>query len=147
MVKAEGSVVVKVPKKKVWELFKDVQKMPDWMPLPYEVTGIEEKVSGRAFKWKYKSIGIPFKCVTTILEEVPSEKSTTKPEGGINSKWDWLFSSEGENTKVEVKVEYRIPVPLLGKFMENYVVKRGKKDIDHALDNLKYMLESSSTVF
>ena len=143
MVKTEGRVVIKIPKSRVWELFEDVQKMPEWMPLPHEVSTIEEKGSGRAFKWKNKYMGIPFKCVTTILEEIPNEKSTAQTEGGINSKWDWLFSNEGEDTKIEVKVEHNIPVPVLGKFIENYVAKQSKRDIDHALDNLKYMLESS----
>ncbi len=143
MVKAEGSVVVKAPAKKVWDVFEDVEKMPTWMPLLNEVSDIQGKGAGRTFKWTYKFMGIPFKGVTTILEEVPNEKSINKTEGGVDSKWDWVFSSEGEDTKIDLKVEYTIPVPVLGKFMEGFVVKQGRRDIEHTLDNLKHMLESS----
>jgi hypothetical protein len=39
-------------------------------------------------------------------------------------------------------VEYTIPVPVLGKFAESFVVKQGTRDMKHALETMKYVVEA-----
>ncbi len=141
MAKAKNSIVVDAPIKKVWEIFDNIEKIPDWMPLLNEVSDLQGEGVGRTYSWRYKFMGMPFKGKSTVTEEVPNKKMVTKSEGGVNSTWNWDLSSEGKGTKIDVEVEYTVPVPVLGRFAEGYVSKQGSRDLGHALDNLKHMVE------
>jgi len=80
--------------------------------------------------------------VSEVVEEVPNQKVVTTSKAGIESVWTWDLSKEGDGTKADLLVEYTIPVPVLGKFAENFVVKQGKRDIEHSMDTFKNLLEA-----
>jgi len=142
MAKIEGDILIKAPKEKAWAFLTDVEKLPDWMPLLTEVSDVQGEGVGRSYNWGYKFMGIKFKGKNKVIEEIPNQKNITEAEGGIKAKWDWDFASEGEDTKVHVIVDFNIPGPVLGKFVEGFVVKQSKRELDHALENLKHMVET-----
>ena len=142
MVKAEGSINIGVPVEKVWDLPIDSEKLPEWMPLLMDVSDIQGEGVGETFKWTYKFIGIKFNGSSTVAERVTNKKSVVKSKAGIESIWTWDLSSDGDNTKVDLVVEYTIPVPVLGKFAEGFVVKQGNRDIKFTLENMKSVLEA-----
>jgi uncharacterized membrane protein len=142
MVKAEGSIIINAPVEKVFGLLLDTEKLPDWLPLMMEVHDIQGKGVGKKFKWTYKFIGIPFEGMTEVVEEIPNKKVVTKSKAGIESVWTFNLNKEGGGTKVDLVVEYTIPVPVLGKYAESFVVKQGTRDIKHALETFKYVLEA-----
>jgi len=142
MVKAEGSIVIDTPVEKVFELLIDSERLPDWLPLLIEVHDIQGEGVGRTFKWTYKFIGFKFEGMSEVLEEVPNQKIVTKSKAGIESIWTFNLTQEGGGTKVDLLVEYSIPVPVLGKFAEGFVVKQGIRDIKHALETCKHLLEA-----
>ena len=142
MVKAEASIMINAPVEKVFGLVIDTEKLPDWMPLLMEVHDIQGEGVGKKFKWTYKFIGIKFEGMSEIVERIENQKTVVKSKAGIEAVWTWNFNPEGGGTKLDVLVEYTIPVPVLGKFAENFVVKQGTRDVKHALETLKHMLES-----
>ena len=142
MVKAEANIIINAPVEKVYGLLIDSEKLPEWMPLLVEVHDIQGNGVGQKYKWTYKFMGIKFEGTNEILEQVPNKKTVTKSKAGIDSLWTWNFTEEGGGTKVDVLVEYTIPIPVLGKFAENFVVKQGSRDVKHALETLKHMLEA-----
>jgi uncharacterized membrane protein len=141
MVKAEGNIIVNAPVEKVFGLLTDTEKLTDWLPLMMEVSDIQGKGVGKKFKWTYKFIGIRFEGMSEVVEEVPNKKVITKSKAGIESVWTFNLNQEGTGTKVDLLVEYTIPVPVLGKFAESFVVKQGVRDIKNALETFKHMLE------
>ncbi len=141
MVKAEGTIVINAPVEKVFGLLQDTERLPEWMPLLIDVSDIKGDGVGKTFKWTYKFIGIKFTGESKITEEVANQKVVTKSTAGIESVWTWKFTREGKGTKVDLLVEYTIPVPVLGKFAEPFVVKQGVKDIKHTLETFKHLLE------
>jgi uncharacterized membrane protein len=141
MVKGEANIKINVPVEKVFGLVTAVEKLPEWMPLLMEVHDIKGKGAGTTYKWSYKFMGIKFQGFNEVLEEVPNTKVVTKSKAGIDSLWTWNFKPDGGGTKVDLLVEYTIPVPVLGKFAETFVVKQGVRDITHALETLKNVLE------
>ena len=141
MVKAEASTVIKVPVDKAWNLLNDTERLPEWVPLLEEVSDIQGEGVGRSYNWKYKFVGIKFKGSSTIEEQDIEKKQVMKSKAGIESIWTWNFAPEGDGTKVDLKVEYTIPLPVIGKYAEKYVVKQGKRDMDYLMDNLKHILE------
>ncbi len=141
MVKAEAKIIINVPVEKVFGLLLQPERLPEWLPLLMEVHDIQGKGVGRKFKWTYKFIGIPFEGMSEVVEEVPN-KVVVKSKAGIESIWTWNLKREGGGTQVDLLVEYTIPVPVLGKFAESFVVKQGARDMKHALETMKYVLEA-----
>lgn len=142
MVKAEANIIINAPVAKVFGTLIDTEKLPDWMPLLMEVHDIQGEGVGKTFKWTYKFIGIKFAGMSEIIERIENKKVVVKSKAGIESVWTWSFNPEGSGTKVDLLVEYTIPVPVLGKFAEGFVVKQGVRDIKHVLENLKNLIEA-----
>jgi len=142
MVKAEANIIINAPVEKVFGRVIDTEKLPDWMPLLMEVHDIKGEGVGKTFKWTYKFIGIKFEGISEIIERIENKKAIVKSKAGIESVWTWNFNPEGSGTKVDLLLEYTIPVPVLGKFAEGFVVKQGTRDIKHVLENLKNLIEA-----
>jgi len=141
MVKAEVNTFIKAPVNKVWEVLNDTERLPEWMPLLEDINDIQGEGVGSTFNWKYKFLGIKFKGSSKIEEQEAGKKHVMKSKAGIESIWTWNFTPEGDGTKVNLNVEYTIPVPVLGKYAEKYVVKQGKRDMEYLMDNFKHFLE------
>jgi uncharacterized membrane protein len=142
MVKAEANITINAPVEKVYSFLLDTEKLPDWLPLLMEVHDIQGKGIGQKYKWTYKFIGIKFEGMNEIVELVPNKKAVTKSTAGIDSVWTYNLSQKGKDTKVDLLVEYTIPVPVVGKFAESFVVKQGTRDMKHALETLKHVVEA-----
>ncbi|RJP86611.1 MAG: SRPBCC family protein [Desulfobacteraceae bacterium] len=142
MVKAEGNIIINAPVEKTFGLLIDTEKLPDWMPLLIEVHDIQGSGVGKKFKWTYKFIGMKFEGMSETVEEIPNKKVVTKSKAGIEAVWTFNLKQEGGGTKVDVLVEYTIPIPVLGKFAESFVVKQSTRDVKHALETFKHLLEA-----
>ena len=142
MVKADGSIIIDAPVEKVFELLLDTERLPEWMSLLIDVSDIQGEGVGKTFKWTYKFIGIKFEGSSEILEQVTNQKTVTKSTAGIESVWTWNLAPEGDGTKADLLVEYTIPIPVLGKFAESFVVKQGMRDIKHIMETFKHLLEA-----
>lgn len=141
MVKAEANSIINAPVEKVFGRLMETEKLPDWMPLLMEVHDIQGKGVGQKYKWTYKFMGIKFEGMNEVVEEVPNKKVVIKSTAGIDSVWTWNLNQEGTGTKVDLLVEYTIPVPVIGKFAESFVVKQGTRDMKHALETFKHVIE------
>jgi carbon monoxide dehydrogenase subunit G len=85
--------------------------------------------------------GLPFKGETEVLEYTPNQRYVTKSKGGISSTWTWTFSPEDGGTRVNVVVEFSIPVPVLGKVGERLALGQVEREADLAAANIKARLE------
>jgi len=83
-----------------------------------------------------------FQGESTITEYVPDTKVVHKSKGGIASTWTWTFEPENGGTKVNLTVEYTIPVPVLGKFAERLVLRQNEREADLGMASLKARLEA-----
>jgi hypothetical protein len=54
----------------------------------------------------------------------------------------WEYQSEGEATKVTFRGEYTVPIPLLGKLAEAFIVKQNENEAEVVLANLKARMET-----
>lgn len=142
MVKGEANIFINAPVEKVFGFLLETEKLPEWMPLLVEVYDIQGKGVGQTYKWTYKFMGIKFEGTNEIIELLENMKTVTKSKAGIDSIWTFTLEKEGVGTKVDLLVEYTVPIPVLGKFAENYVVKKSTQDIQQALESLKHVLET-----
>ena len=58
-------------------------------------------------------------------------------KGGINSVLTWTFRSQANRTRMTLTVNYKIPIPLLGKLAEAVVEKMNEQELTVMLANLR----------
>jgi len=143
MPKIERSVTINAPVKKIFDYIADPKLQVEWLPGMIEVKDIKqtEEGVGSTYKFSYKVAGMRFEGEDIVEEYIPNKKMVTRSKGGIESSWTWNFEPYNDSTKVEVIVEYKVPIPVLGKIAEVLVLKQNEREADHALANIKDKME------
>jgi hypothetical protein len=113
----------------------------EWMVGMMDVSNVIGSGPDLHFHWKYKMAGIPFSGETQFAEYVQNERTVSESKGGIPSTFRWTFTPEAGATKVDLEVEYKVPVPVLGKLAEKLVLKRNEREADLWMENIKERLE------
>ena len=142
MAKVEKSISINAPVAKVFAYVGDPRTAPEFVPSIVEVKDVTGEGVGQYYRWTYKMIGMRFQGESTITEYVPDTKVVHKSKGGIASTWTWTFEPENGGTKVNLTVEYTIPVPVLGKFAEMLVLRQNEREADLGMASLKARLEA-----
>jgi hypothetical protein len=60
----------------------------------------------------------------------------------VESTISWRFQPDGEGTKLTFDGEYKVPIPLLGKLAEGFIVKQNEHEAEVLLANLKARMEA-----
>jgi len=139
----EKSIIINAPVEKVFEYIDNPLNDPEWMIGMMEVHEVEGLPGvGRHFHWTFKMVGIPLKGQSTTMEHVPNRRTVTESQGGVSSTWAADVEPEGDGTKLTMKVEYTIPIPVLGKLAEHLISKQNQRNLESSMENIKHMLEA-----
>jgi uncharacterized membrane protein len=141
--KIKRSITIKAPVEKVFAYVTDPMNLTEWMVGMMDVSDVSGSGADLRFHWRYKMAGIPFSGETKFIEYVPNERSASEGKGGIPNTFRWRYTPEAAATKVDLEVEYTIPVPVLGKLAERLVHKRNEREADLWMENIKERLEQS----
>jgi len=132
----EKSIIINAPAEKIFEYIDDPLNDPEWMIGMMEVHEVEGLPGvGRHFHWTFKMVGIP-------LKHVPNRRTVTESQGAVSSTWAADLEPEGDGTKLTMKVEYTIPIPVLGKLAEHLISKQNQRNLESSMENIKHMLEA-----
>jgi hypothetical protein len=96
---------------------------------------------GRSFGWTYKLLGLRYEGESAFTEHIPNERTAYQSKGGIVSTWTFSFEPHESGTKLNLVVEYTIPVPVLGKFAEGMVLNQNEREANLAMANIKARME------
>jgi hypothetical protein len=141
MATIKSSIFINAPVETVFEYTKP-ENLPEIWPSLVEVNNIKELSNGGySWDWVYKMAGMTFNGSSTHTEVVANER-TVAQSTGIESTITWSFEPEGNGTRMTALTEYNIPVPLLGKVAEAFIVKMNENESDTILSNLKARLEA-----
>jgi len=143
MPKIERSTTINAPVKKVFDYIADPKLQLEWLPGMLEIKDINSTKEGvgSTYKFAYKVAGMRFEGEDIVEEYIPNKKMVTRSKGGIESSWTWNFEPHNDGTKIDLVVEYTIPIPVLGKIAEALVLKQNEREADHALANIKDKME------
>ena len=142
MAKVYKTITINAPLEKVFNYITDQSKLPEIWPSLIENKVIERLPNGGAkTQYVYKMAGMKFEGISIDTEFVPNQKTVSKTEGGVGSEITWECQPEGEGTKVTFSGEYTVPVPLLGKMAEAFIVKQNENEAEIILENLKARME------
>ncbi len=144
MAKVEKSITINASVKKVFEYVSNAELTPEWLPGMVEVKDIKrtEEGVGSTFKWVYKMAGMRIEGETTTEEYVSEKKIVSRSKGGVNSLWTWNYKPDNNGTKIDLIIDYTVPIPVLGKIAEAIVLKQNIREADLALANIKAKMEN-----
>jgi len=142
MLTINNSIHINAPVEKVFAYVTDPMSLLEWFVGMTGVTDVSGSGVGQHNRWTYSMIGIPFHGESKITEYVPNQRSVSKQEGGITSIMAWTFAPHEGGTKLDMDIDYTIPVPVLGKLAEKVVFKRNQREAQMSMENIKERMES-----
>jgi len=129
--KVDKEVEVNAPIGKVFSYVSKPSNLPEIWPGLVEIKDVESLPNGGyRFQWVYKMVGRLLKGTGEYAEIIPNQWVVIKTTGGIRSTITWTFRSMGNRTRVTFTVEYKVPVPLLGKMAEAIIVRMNDQEGD-----------------
>ncbi len=143
MAKITRDILINAPVDKVFRYHSDPTHQPEYWPSMLDVKSIKELPGGgKKWKWVYKMAGIRLRGSTETTEFIENERIVTKTTGGVESTFTYQYKPEGEGTRLSLEVDYKVPVPVLGKLAEGLIIKANEREADTVLANLKDRLEA-----
>jgi uncharacterized membrane protein len=143
MAKLQKSITINAPVEKVFAYLSDPKNLPEIWPSMIEVKDVQPATGGGYnFSWVYKMAGMRFDGASETTEEIPNERTVTESTKGIESRFVWTYKPENGGTNLMVDIEYKVPVPLLGKLAEAFIIKQNAQEADTLLSNLKARMEA-----
>jgi uncharacterized membrane protein len=146
MERIEKKILIEVEAARVFDHLGDPRNLLEIWPSLMEVTNVEMKEGGRAtWDWTYKMAGLRFHGRSETTEVERPRRRVTRNEKGIPSTFEWTFSQRDHGTEVVVRVEYELPLPLLGHVAELFLRHSNEREAETLLQNLKERLEAAAT--
>jgi uncharacterized membrane protein len=143
MATVNKSITINAPIEKVFKYATEQTNLPEIWPSLLENKVVERLPNGGAkSQYVYKMAGMRFEGISIDTEYIANQRVVSKTEGGVESELTWEFQSEGEATKVTFRGEYTVPIPLLGKLAEAFIVKQNENEAETILANLKARMEA-----
>lgn len=143
MATVNKSITINAPIEKVFKYASEPTNLPEIWPSLVENKVVERLPNGgNTTQFVYKMAGMRFEGISEDTEFIPNQRVVTKTAEGIESEIIWEFQSEGEATKVTFKGEYTVPIPLIGKMAEAFIVKQNSNEAETILANLKARMEA-----
>ncbi len=131
-------VTVNAPIEKVFSYISDPRNLPEIWPSLMEVKDIQSLPNGGyRLQWVYKMVGRLFKGIGEYTEIFPNQWFVIETKGGIRSTITWTFRYKENRTRVTFTVEYKVPIPLLGKVAEAIVVRMNDQEGDLMMAHLR----------
>jgi len=132
------AVIVKAPVEKIFDYISKPNNLPEFWPSLVEVTDVQSlPTGGYKAQYVYKMAGVSFKGTGEHTEISPNKSIVIVTKGGINSVLTWTFRSQADRTRVTLTIDYKIPIPLLGKLAEPLVDKMNEQELTLMLANLR----------
>ncbi|WP_242333502.1 MULTISPECIES: SRPBCC family protein [Anaeromyxobacter] len=144
MERIEKKILVEVEAARVFDYLHDPRNLLEIWPSLVEVTNVQLKEGGGAdWDWTYKMAGLRFHGRSETVEAVRPRRFVTKNEKGIPSTFTWTLEQRDAGTEVVLKIQYELPLPLLGHVAELFLRHSNEREAETLLENLKERLESA----
>jgi uncharacterized membrane protein len=88
--------------------------------------------------------GIKLNGESTFKEDIPEKQIVVESKGGVESTWVFNLEHRNNVTVLNLDIDYKIPVPVLGKLAEKVLMKRNERETEMGLANIKEKLENKT---
>ncbi|NIO03735.1 MAG: hypothetical protein GTN74_03725 [Proteobacteria bacterium] len=141
MIKLERSITINAPLENVFAYVEDPELDLEWLPGLMEVWDVKGRGVETHYRWAYKMAGLRLEGEGAITEYIRNQRIVAQTKGGVVSNWTWNFEPHEGGTKVNLSMEYTVPVPVLGKLAEALILKQNERELDLAMTNIKARIE------
>lgn len=132
---------------KIFSYISIPNNLPEFWPSLVKVTNVQSLPNGGyKARYVYKMAGISFKGTGEYTKIVPNKSLVIVTKGGIRSVLKWTFRSQANRTRVALTIDYKIPIPLLGKLAEVVVEKVNGHELTLMLAILRVRFAFSNIV-
>lgn len=139
----EKTVHIEAPVEKVFTYYTDPHNQVEFWPSMIDVRDVQyEGERPVSFAWTYKLAGMKFDGQGRIAEYEPHRRCVLETSGGIKSRNVIEFEPEGEGTRIREEMSYDLPLPLLGRVAERFLLKLGENEFEAIHANVKARMES-----
>jgi uncharacterized membrane protein len=138
MARVDKEVWIEAPLDKIFDYVSYPNNMPEFWPSLVEITDLQTlRNGGYRARWVYKMLGLRFEGKAEYTRVAPNEFFVIETKGGIKSTIVWTFRSREDKTRVTFTVDYKVPIPLLGKLAEVIITKMNDHEGDLIMANLQ----------
>ncbi len=138
MAKVDKEVWVEAHIEKIFGYIHEPSNWPEFWPSLMEIKDIQLLPNGgHSARGVYKMLGMRFEGTGECTQIVPPRFLVVETKGGIRSTIAWTFRSWKNKTRVTLTIEYKVPIPLLGKLAEAIIQKMNEHEGDLIMANLQ----------
>ena len=138
MAKVDKEVWIEAPLDKIYDYISYPGNMPEFWPSLMEIKDLKTLPNGGySAQWVYKMLGLRFDGEAEYTRISPNEFFVIETKGGIKSTIVWTFRSREDKTRVTFTVDYKVPIPLLGKLAESIITRMNNNEGDLIMANLQ----------
>jgi uncharacterized protein YndB with AHSA1/START domain len=139
----EKSIVIDAPVEKVFSYVEEPSNIPEYWPSVVEIKEVEELPNGGArVTMVYKMAGVRLDIESECTEFVPNERTVYESEGGVSSTITWTYEPHDGGTKVTMRNDYTVRLPVLRKLAESFLTQVNENEAEAVLANVKARLEA-----
>lgn len=140
----QKSIRITASRATIYDYVTEPSNLPEIWPSLIEVSNVARKPDGtHSFDFLYKMAGVRFHGHAATTQVMKDRLSVVETKVGIISTFRWNFEGRDETTEVKLHVEYEVPIPLLGRVAESFLVRLNERECEHLLASLKDRIESS----
>ena len=141
----ETSIVIAAPARVVYELAKDQERFPQFMPDVESITILERRADGFLSRWKTLVEEAPIEWVEEDRFNDADARIDYKLLEGDLDKFEgaWTFEETGGITKVVLSVDYDFGVPVLAELIGPTLQRKVRENSEMMLAALKREAERS----
>ncbi len=114
-------VEIEVPIEVAWELWSDLEKMPQWMKWIDAVAILEDQPE--LSRWRLASGGFEFSWLSRILKVIPNQIIQWESVDGLPNRGAIRFYDRRGSSIVRLSVSYAVP-SVIGKLMDGLFLGR-----------------------
>ena len=144
----ETTIVVRAPARAVYELAKDQERFPDFMPDVELVTVLERHGDRVVSRWKTLVEEAPIEWIEEdIFDDAALRVDYKLLEGDLDTfEGSWTFVSTAEGTLVTLDVTYDFGVPTLAELIGPTLHKKVQENSEMMLAALKREAEAETVL-
>ena len=145
MPEVHSEIVINAPVERVYEVAKEVERLPGFLPNVERVTILSREKGRTVSEW----VGLvpEFKRTLKWVEEDLWDDVSRRCEfHSVSGDWDrydgvWSFSGEDDGARVCLDIAYEYNVPLIGPLIKKLLHKLVERSAVETLEGLRSMAE------
>ncbi|HOF88921.1 MAG TPA: SRPBCC family protein [Armatimonadota bacterium] len=136
----EAEIVIPAPVETVYAVAKDIERFPEFFPDVESVEIVERTEKGFISEW----VGVVEKLNRKIRwreEDVWDDAARTCTFRAVGGDWDkydglWTFEAVDGGTRMWMRLECDVDVPLIGPLIKNLIAKMAKENVERMFEGI-----------